>query len=125
MIIIYVIIEFLCGSLMFSYWLGLVSKKDLSTVGDGNPGAFNLWKAAGYKLGLAGVFLDFMKGYFPLVLLINGNLVSGLPVAAVGIAPILGHAFLPLLSSGEGKLLPCHLGYGVLLQISGVHLCMR
>lgn len=65
MIIIYVIIEFLCGSLMFSYWLGLVSKKDLSTVGDGNPGAFNLWKAAGYKLGLAGVFLDFMKGYFP------------------------------------------------------------
>ena len=103
MIIIYVIIEFRCGSLMFSYWLGLVSKKDLSTVGDGNPGAFNLWKAAGYKLGLAGVFLDFMKGYFPLVLLINGNLVSGLPVAAVGIAPILGHAFSPFIKFRGGK----------------------
>ena len=64
MIIIYVIIEFLCGSLMFSYWLGLVSKKDLSTVGDGNPGAF-ICEAAGYKLGLAGVFLDFMKDIFP------------------------------------------------------------
>ena len=50
---------------MFSYWIGLVSKKDLSTEGDGKTGAFNLWKAAGYKLGLAGVFLDFMKGYFP------------------------------------------------------------
>ncbi|NLX70656.1 MAG: glycerol-3-phosphate acyltransferase [Clostridiales bacterium] len=103
MIILYIIIEFLFGSLMFSYWLGLACKKDLSTVGDGNPGAFNLWKAAGYKVGIAGVFLDFMKGYFPLVMLVNGNYVSGLSIAAVGIAPILGHAFSPFMKFKGGK----------------------
>lgn len=33
-------VEFLCGALMFSYWLGKAARKDLRQVGDGNPGAF-------------------------------------------------------------------------------------
>ena len=96
-------IELLCGSLMFSYWLGLAAKKDLKSVGDGNPGAANLWQAAGYKLGILGVVLDFAKGYFPLVLLAGWGLVEGWALVPVAIAPIVGHAFSPFVKWKGGK----------------------
>jgi glycerol-3-phosphate acyltransferase PlsY len=38
MIVLYTVALYLCGSLMFSYWLGLLAKKNLHSVGDGNPG---------------------------------------------------------------------------------------
>lgn len=103
MIFVYVILEFICGSLMFSYWLGLSVKKDLSTIGDGNPGAANLWHAAGYKMGLLGVLLDVMKGYIPLVFLIESGLIKGFEIVPVAIAPILGHAFSPFVKGKGGK----------------------
>jgi acyl phosphate:glycerol-3-phosphate acyltransferase len=103
MIILFAIVEFLCGSLMFSYWLGLAVNKDLKTVGDGNPGAFNLWYAAGFKLGILGVILDFMKGYLPLVILVEGRFIGGLAIIPVAIAPILGHAFSPFIKFKGGK----------------------
>lgn len=82
---------------MFSYWLGLMVKKDIRNVGDGNPGAFNLWHAAGYKLGILGVVFDFMKGYVPLAVLLDWSLISGMQIVAVGLAAILGHAFSPFM----------------------------
>ena len=110
MIVLYLIIEFLSGSLMFSYWLGRACNKDLSTVGDGNPGAINLWKAAGYKEGLMGVFLDFMKRYFPLVLLIYGSHVIGLSIAAVEISQILRLAFYQFMKFRGGKAIAVSFG---------------
>jgi len=103
MIIIYTIIAFLCGSFMFSYWIGLLVKKDITNVGDGNPGAYNLWYAAGAKLGIFGVFLDFMKGYLPLAILLRQGLISGLDIVPVGLAAILGHSFSPFLKFKGGK----------------------
>lgn len=103
MVSLYVVIEFFCGSLMFSYWLGCAAKKDLTTVGDGNPGAFNLWSAAGPKIGILGVFLDFTKGYFPLVVLIEGGYVHGFAIIPVAIAPIIGHVFSPFMRFNGGK----------------------
>lgn len=96
-------LEFLAGSLMFSYWLGHLAQKDLRSVGDGNPGAFNLWSAAGYKLGLAGVALDFLKGYAPLVLFVHYGAVSGYSLVPVAAAPVAGHAFSPFLRFKGGK----------------------
>ena len=103
MIILYVVLEYFCGSLMFSYWLARLAKKDLTQVGDGNPGAFNLWHAAGFKLGLAGVVLDFLKGYFPLVILTKYGHVEGIEVIPVALAAILGHIFSPFLRFKGGK----------------------
>lgn len=103
MIFLLSFLEFFCGALMFSYWLGLAAKKDLKTVGDGNPGAFNLWHAAGFKLGILGVFLDFFKGYFPLVLLIESKYINNWWIVPVAVAPILGHAFSPFLKFKGGK----------------------
>lgn len=103
MIALYALVGFLSGSLMFSYWLGLAAHVDLRSVGDGNPGGFNLWSAAGYKLGLLGIFLDFVKGYLPLAVLIERGYVEGLAVAGVALAPELGHAFSPFVGFRGGK----------------------
>ncbi len=103
MMVFFVVIGFLCGSCMFSYWLGFAVKKDLKTVGDGNPGAFNLWRAAGYKLGLLGIVLDFAKGYLPLVLLYESGILTDSQIVPVSLAPILGHVFPPLAKFKGGK----------------------
>ncbi|MFC5451390.1 glycerol-3-phosphate acyltransferase [Paenibacillus aestuarii] len=92
---------FVSGSLMFSYWLGLLMSKNLKTVGDGNPGALNLWKASGYKFGLAGIVLDFLKGYLPVYAALG--LVQGLGMIPIALAPIAGHAFSPFLKGKGGK----------------------
>ncbi len=52
MIILLSIIEFGCGSLMFSNWIGRMVGKRLEEIRDGNPGAFNLGHAAGFKMGV-------------------------------------------------------------------------
>lgn len=103
MILLWTMIGFICGSLMFSYWLAVLAKKNLRDVGDGNPGAFNLWKAAGYKYGLIGVILDFSKGYLPILLLIQLGLITDYQWVPVALAPIVGHAFSPFLSFQGGK----------------------
>ncbi len=103
MIILLTVLEFFSGSLMFSYWLGLVKKKDIRTIGDGNPGAFNLMQTSGLKLGVLGVFLDFMKGYFPLVVFIGTGHIKGFQIIPLAIAPILGHIFSPFMKFNGGK----------------------
>lgn len=110
MIFLLTLSEFMCGSLMFSYWLGLAAKRDIRRVGDGNPGAYNLWKAVGYKFGILGVFLDFIKGYFPLVLLIELNFIKGSEIIPIAIAPILGHAFSPFMKFRGGKAISVSFG---------------
>jgi acyl-phosphate glycerol 3-phosphate acyltransferase len=94
---------FLCGSLMFSRMLARLAKKDLRAVGDGNPGAFNLWKAAGPRWGLAGIALDVLKGYVPVLLFLGSGSAQGYAIALVGSAPIAGHAFSPFLRGKGGK----------------------
>lgn len=61
--------SYFCGSLMFSYWLGRIRDKDIRMVRNGNPGAYNLFKVAGWFFGFIGGFLDFLKGFIPIFLL--------------------------------------------------------
>ncbi|MDR6882026.1 glycerol-3-phosphate acyltransferase [Bacillus sp. 3255] len=107
MILVWTFCAFVSGSLMFSYWLGSLARHNLTNVGDGNPGALNLWKAAGYRIGLAGIALDFLKGYTILVWLLGIHLeqsrVQGLAIVPVALAPIVGHAFSPFLKGKGGK----------------------
>ncbi len=96
-------------------------------MGDGNPGAFNLARAAGWRLGMAAGILDFAKGALPVA---AAGILGGLegwavvPVAAAGIlgglegwavvpvaaAPVLGHAFSPFLGGRGGKALATTFG---------------
>lgn len=103
MILLLTLAAFLSGSLMFSYWLGLLAKKNLKAVGDGNPGGLNLWKAAGFPLGIAGIALDFMKGYLPMLWLLGTEYAQGYRIVSLAIAPLAGHAFSPFLRGKGGK----------------------
>jgi hypothetical protein len=91
------IIAFLCGSVPFSVWVGRLAGKNIRQYGDGNPGATNAWKAGGAFWGGAAAILDFAKGAIPVLL---ANYVVGLEgysLAAVALAPLLGHAYSPFL----------------------------
>jgi acyl phosphate:glycerol-3-phosphate acyltransferase len=103
MIILWTAVSFLSGSLMFSYWLGLIAHHNLKAIGDENPGALNLWRVAGYQYGLAGITLDVLKGYIPVAYLVNTGTVRGYEVVLVAAAPVLGHAFSPFLRGRGGK----------------------
>ena len=107
----------LIGSLMFSYWLGLLARRNLRTVGDGNPGGVNLLKAAGIRMGLAGIALDFLKGYIPLLLLIHYGALTGYEIVPVAIAPVVGHAFSPFLKFQGGKAIAVTFGVWSALTI--------
>ncbi|MGO4547730.1 glycerol-3-phosphate acyltransferase [Paenibacillus sp. 2TAB23] len=103
MMIVLTVCFFLSGSLMFSYWIALLRKKNLKAVGDGNPGAMNLWKSAGYQFGAVGMLLDFMKGYLPLLFIIGSGYSEGMLIVPLALAPIAGHALSPFLKGKGGK----------------------
>jgi acyl-phosphate glycerol 3-phosphate acyltransferase len=103
-VVILFVIEFFIGAMMFSYWIGLLMHKDIRAYGeDENPGAFNLGRAFGFKFGVLGALLDFLKGLFPLILFTYNGWIKGWEIFVVGIAPILGHAFSPFLKFKGGK----------------------
>lgn len=110
MIILWIAGSFLSGSLMFSYWLGLLRKKNIKTVGDGNPGALNLWKSSGYKFGVAGILLDFLKGYLPVLFIMGSSYNYGYLIVPLAIAPVAGHAFSPFLKGKGGKAIAVSFG---------------
>lgn len=110
MTIMITLVCFLIGSLMFSYWIGRMLKVDIRSIGDGNPGAANLWSAAGYRFGLLGILFDFMKGYLPISIVVNSGLTSGDQLIPVVLAPIAGHAFTPFLKFNGGKSLAVTFG---------------
>jgi acyl phosphate:glycerol-3-phosphate acyltransferase len=97
-------LAFLLGSLPFSVWLGkLATGKDVRQVGDGNPGATNVFRAGGKLVGLLALVLDIAKGAFPVGM---ATYVLGFNEAAmflVATAPVLGHVFSPFLGFRGGK----------------------
>lgn len=108
--VIWFAIAFLSGALPFSVWVGRLAGKDVRQYGDGNPGATNAWKAGGVFWGAAAMILDFAKGAIPILLV---NFVVGLEgwsLAAVSLAPILGHAYSPFLRFRGGKALAVTFG---------------
>ena len=95
---------FLLGAMPFSLWLGrLFLRTDVRRYGDGNPGAANAWRAGGWRVGLAALLLDYLKGVVPVGLAHFVFGVSGWALVPVALAPVLGHAFSPFLRFHGGK----------------------
>ena len=81
---------YLLGSMPWGYWLPrLVARVDIRTVGSGNTGATNVWRALGFKLGLGVALLDIAKGLAPALLArwLEGDLTAVL----AGVAAMVGH----------------------------------
>jgi glycerol-3-phosphate acyltransferase PlsY len=107
---------FWLGACPCSVWIGRwFLGKDIRDYGDGNPGAANVFRAGGHKLGYLAVILDVGKGV-PLVAL--AHLFFGLPnlsVIVIALSAILGHTFSPFLRWRGGKGIA--VTFGVLLAL--------
>lgn len=81
---------YVLGSMPWGYWAPrLFAGVDIRTVGSGNTGATNVWRAVGFKLGLAVALLDIGKGLAAALLArwLAGDLVGVL----AGVAAMAGH----------------------------------
>lgn len=104
-VFLWTLVGFTVGSIPFSLILGkLLAKKDIRTVGDGNPGGSNALKAGGLKAGIPAILLDIGKGFVPVYLAQRYGL-TGWELIPVCLAPVLGHALSPFLKFHGGKAL--------------------
>jgi acyl phosphate:glycerol-3-phosphate acyltransferase len=104
--LLWIVIAFACGSLPFSVWVGRFSTgKDIRQVGDGNPGATNVFRAGGKAWGVAAVLLDMLKAIIPVgyVYWFRTPPPTDLGMVLIAFAPILGHAYSPFLGFKGGK----------------------
>jgi glycerol-3-phosphate acyltransferase PlsY len=104
------------ASVPFSLVIGrLFLHKDIRGYGDGNPGAYNVFKAGGHKIGYLAVVLDVGKGV-PFVFLAHAMFnLSGPGLIIVAVSAVLGHAFSPFLGWHGGKAVA--VTFGVLLAL--------
>jgi acyl-phosphate glycerol 3-phosphate acyltransferase len=108
--IVFPLIGFSSGSLMFSLWLGRLRGVDIREVGDGNPGAVNAFRAAGLLIGGLGLLFDFLKGMLPVGIGFWHLHLKGILLVLLILAPVLGHAFSPFLQFRGGKALAVTFG---------------
>jgi len=88
---------------------------DIRAYGDGNPGAYNVFKAGGRKTGVVAVLLDVGKG-MPFVFLAHAEFgLSGAALVIIAVGAVLGHAFSPLLKGQGGKAVA--VTFGVMLAL--------
>ncbi len=109
--LLWLLVSFLIGSIPFSCWIGsLVTDRDIREIGDGNPGAANVFRTGNMGAGIVALLLDYLKGFLPVYLL--KVLIADNSVALIGlsIAPIVGHAFSPFLKGKGGKAITVSFG---------------
>lgn len=94
---------YLIGAIPFSYLVARARGVDLRTVGSGNIGGANVWRASGFGPFVIAASLDILKGMLPTLLalwLLPGHFVA---IVLVGVAAILGHTFPIYLRFKGGK----------------------
>ena len=85
-----VALGYLLGSLPWGLWLPrLLVGVDVRKVGSGNIGATNVWRALGFKLGLAIALLDIAKG--AAAALVARWLADDAVAVLAGLAALAGH----------------------------------
>lgn len=85
---------FLLGSVMFCQIIPkTLLHKDIYEISvDNNPGAFNVFKHCGKKIGITCLLLDVLKGFIPVLLASLFMNTDSMAFALVMVAPALGHA---------------------------------
>jgi glycerol-3-phosphate acyltransferase PlsY len=110
-----VLAGYVLGSLPWGLWLPRAFVGvDVRTVGSGNIGATNVWRAFGFKLGLSVMILDVAKGFAAawIGVWLGGDLVGVL----AGVAAMAGH-YRPLFLGFKrgGKIVATTGGVGLAL----------
>lgn len=113
---------YLAGSMPFGYWLVRLAKGvDIRTVGSGNIGATNVWRAYGRYYGLPVVLLDIAKGLVPA--LIATMVVGSLCGVLAGAAAMVGHYRPLFLGFAKGGKMVATTGgvlFGVAAAVGGI-----
>lgn len=95
--LMYVVLGYLGGSILFARVLGqLFYRRDVTEDGpDSNPGTYNAFKCGGFVMGVLTLIFDIAKGVVPVYLFIHyaDEPETGLALALVMSAPVIGHAF--------------------------------
>ncbi len=98
------VLGYFLGSLPFSVWLvRWFRRSDVRAVGDRNPGAVNAWRAGGWRIGVAALFLDVAKGAAAPAIARAVVDLHGWALLPVALSPVLGHALSPWLRLRGGK----------------------
>lgn len=101
-------VSYLAGSIPWGLLIGKIYGKDVRKEGSGNIGATNVTRVVGPVQGKICFFLDFMKGFLPVLIVIilerNGTIPnhSSFRIIAL-IAPVVGHMFPVFLKFRGGK----------------------
>ena len=124
-ILVWTFIGFISGSVPWSLiCVKAFSGMDVRSTGDGNPGATNAWILSGWVVGSISMTLDICKALIPVWVAINYYIPSSdqtypLSLALISMAPIVGHAYSPVLRLKGGKALAPSWGSWIALT-SGV-----
>lgn len=109
--ILYIVAAYLIGSIPFGYIAGRLNGIDLREHGSRNIGATNAVRVLGKGWGIPVFFMDFLKGFVPLLLMkfhLGGDMTVFTPeqmgwFLGVMFAVILGHTFTCFLKFKGGK----------------------
>ena len=105
------VLAYLIGGLPFGYWLVRFSSgEDIRTMGSGNIGATNVYRAIGRKQGLVVLLFDILKGYAAVwvaTMLTQGDTVA---MALSAVAVMVGHCYPVFLHFRGGKAVACFVG---------------
>jgi glycerol-3-phosphate acyltransferase PlsY len=103
---------YLVGSIPFGVLIGRARGVDPRTVGSGNTGATNVWRALGPKTGLVVLLLDALKGCAPVLVArfvpthgptFRETAWASFAVVLIGIAAMIGHNWPIFLGFKGGK----------------------
>jgi acyl phosphate:glycerol-3-phosphate acyltransferase len=104
MVIFWALLAYLAGALPWSVWLGkLLFHTDPRDQADGNPGTANAFRAAGWRLGIVVLVLDFLKGALPVGIARWTIGFSSGELFWIALMPTLGHAFSVFLRFRGGR----------------------
>ena len=108
--ILLIAFAYLCGSLPFGYWAGLMKGMDIRKHGSGNIGATNVIRVLGKGVGIPVFILDMLKGVVPVALAeswMNHHGASPGTATLIAVccaaAAVLGHMFTFWLGFKGGK----------------------
>lgn len=125
--VLLIIGSYFLGNINFSILISKSKKRDVRTVGSGNPGTMNMLRSFGFRLGALTLVLDAVKGAIPAVLgwwllgenpamsagemFVFGEDKIGLYIG--GISAVIGHCFPVIYKFKGGKGVASTIGVAV------------
>ena len=111
--LLFITCSYLIGSINFAVVISKLKKRDIRTIGSGNPGTLNMSRNFGLGIGILTLLLDILKGVLPTLtaMLVYSNYyfegttlsVSLIAKVTAGFFVVLGHVFPIFMKFKGGK----------------------